>query len=1506
MGDNKPRENDASLPIVVTPHPSARASEGQSSSSSTTTSASAAPAPAATLASTQPPQPHSPSGARRGHQKQTSSLASAAGMLQVPNTESAAAAAAAATNSEHTADDTSVDPGLSSPALSTYSDCSGPAQVRTATALRDHDAQNARKGSVATANTSSDEEQQARQRQTQQEQQSSKGGSTSHAMTASTTAAATSQGRSPVAVKADEELEEKSQWSRFKAVFTGHSRKARVAKAAQALEAEKQRLMNVDPAPFPFRPYSLGELVDPKSVDKLRDFGGIKGLIAGLGTHSERGLDLPIRVAEAGVDNSESQQRLTDVEQDAPGAKALKSDGSEDGFNHIVASPQDRERVFGRNSLPAKKGKSLWLLMWIALQDKVLIILIVAAIVSLALGFYTDFGAPPEFLPCADGPNGLCEQPNVDWVEGLAILIAVVVVVTVGSANDYAKERQLQKLNEQKDERDVKVIRQGKPGLMSVHEVQVGDVLQIEPGEIIPADGVFLRGHNVKCDESGATGESDLIKKATYDECIADFDANGGTPSKRDPFLISGARVQEGVGEYVVTAVGQMSFNGKLMMALHSEAEETPLQSKLNRLAELIAKLGAGAGLLLFIVLFIKFLAQLRGFQGDANDKGQRFISVLILAVTVVVVAIPEGLPLAVTLALAFATRRMAKQNLLVRLLGSCETMGAATVICTDKTGTLTQNQMSVVAGSAGTHCKFVRQLEKHAGRVGDQKDAASDWAVDQSELSTYITGPLRELFNDSIAVNSTAFEEIIDPEAEKQSTSLLSRIKGVFSSKTKKEAAAAERKTSGDFVGSKTETALLALAKDLGWEDYRSRRKANEVVTSYPFSSERKAMAVVVKKPGGSGFRLYVKGASEVITALCSDVVKVSKEASDNIETETISSQDRDNLTRTIAFYANQTLRTLGLAYRDFESWPPQGATFVEDADGAQNEVEYSSVAKDLTLASIMAIEDPLRDGVAEAVQSTYTAGLRVIMVTGDNSLTARSIAAQCGIYDPAQNPIIMEGPVFRNLNDSQLRDVVPRLRVLARSSPQDKQKLVETLKSMGEIVAVTGDGTNDAAALKAANIGFSMGIAGTEIAKEASDIILLDDRFSSIVTALLWGRCVRNAVRKFLQFQLAVNVGAVIITFVTSVASESEESALTAVQLLWLNLIMDTLAALALATDPATPALLKKKPEQPNAPLISVEMAKMIVGQSLYQIALVLVLNFAGHSIFNLPDVPQGSIEQHNQELLIKALTFNTFVWCQLFNQVNARRLDRGLNIFEGIHRNGWFLFIMAIEIGLQILIVFVGGAAFSVTPLEGKYWAVSIVAGFLTWPLGVLIRLIPTDPIERLAIDYGLLSDPNALPFDAPDAEEAHEKLKQQHWTEPGLGDLADELGTYSRRGKRFTLLSRGWGKDSIVQLIRDPKSALPHKRSDTGARRTRMGVPQQTNQHSSDHALHPSKFGVLMPGLSIAGLAGAWRPQNPPEASLADPAAGDPSLSSWQLMRRGTNLQEESGKAQERAK
>jgi Ca2+-transporting ATPase len=438
-------------------------------------------------------------------------------------------------------------------------------------------------------------------------------------------------------------------------------------------------------------------------------------------------------------------------------------------------------------------------------------------------------------------------------------------------------------------------------------------------------------------------------------------------------------------------------------------------------------------------------------------------------------------------------------------------------------------------------------------------------------------------------------------------------------------------------FIGSKTETALLLFAKEfLGMESVGQERSNAKIVQLIPFDSSRKCMGVVVQLDKGQ-YRLYVKGASEILLEKCTAIIRdPTKEPASSHMTD----DNRQTLTNLIDNYASRSLRTIAMIYRDFDKWPPRGARTV---DGEGSEAVFEDIFTEMVLLSIVGIQDPLRAGVTEAVATCQRAGVVVRMVTGDNMITARAIATECGIY--TKGGLIMEGPAFRKLSKTEMDQMIPRLQVLARSSPKDKQILVRRLKELGETVAVTGDGTNDAPALKTADVGFSMGISGTEVAKEASAIILMDDNFKSIVKAMMWGRAVNDAVKKFLQFQLTVNITAVLLTFITAVASADEESVLTAVQLLWVNLIMDTMAALALATDPPTESILDRKPDPKSAPLISITMWKMIIGEAIFQLAITLLLNYGAETILSYQ-----SPQEQNQ---IPTLVFNTFVWMQIFNQ-------------------------------------------------------------------------------------------------------------------------------------------------------------------------------------------------------------------------------------------------------------
>lgn len=471
--------------------------------------------------------------------------------------------------------------------------------------------------------------------------------------------------------------------------------------------------------------------------------------------------------------------------------------------------------------------------------------------------------------------------------------------------------------------------------------------------------------------------------------------------------------------------------------------------------------------------------------------------------------------------------------------------------------------------------------------------------------------------------------------------------------------------------------------------------------------------MGVVYQIRGG--FRLLVKGAAEIMLGRATETL--SNINSEDLSTKPMTMDDQLRLSAIIEGYAEHSLRTIGMLYKDFPQWPPFNAKKLEDD---KSMVDFDDVFSAMTWVGVVGIHDPLRPGVVEAVSQCRRSGVVVRMVTGDNINTARAIATECGILRPDElNTVVMDGPEFRKLPEEEMDRVVPKLRVLARSSPEDKRILVGKLKAKGETVAVTGDGTNDGPALKMADVGFSMGIAGTEVAKEASSIILLDDNFASTITALMWGRAVNDAVKKFLQFQITVNITAVVLTFISSISSSENASVLTAVQLLWVNLIMDTLAALALATDPPTPKILERPPQPKSERLITHNMWKMILGQAVYQLVVSLVLYFAGMSIF-------GYGAARRQEL--DTIVFNIFVWMQIFNELNNRRLDNKFNIFEGIHRNIWFIGINCIMVGGQIMIIFVGGAAFRIVRINGTQWAISILCASPCLLWAVLIRCLP----------------------------------------------------------------------------------------------------------------------------------------------------------------------------------
>ena len=951
---------------------------------------------------------------------------------------------------------------------------------------------------------------------------------------------------------------------------------------------------------FAFSVDHLHKLNETRSLSALRAFGGLDGLAYGLRTDARAGLGIDEDVldgavtAEAAIVAATTRKPLVTQPSQSPstghGGLELVAEIFKPA-SHAKTSEKghsDRRATYGESRLPKPRERSLLQLAWLAFNDKLIFLLTASNIVSLALGIYE------AVAPGAEGDSGA----RLEWIEGVTIAVAILVIVFGQAINDKVRNKKFVKLNEKNQDRSLAVVRSGRIVVISVFEVLVGDLVRLEAGDVVPADGILIDGFTIQCDESPLTGESELVEKTL----ARDAEARG----EGDCFIHSGTRIEQGVGSYLVTAVGTNSLHGRIRMSLRNDVEETPLQHKLGLLAKQIIIIGFVVGSLFFTVLLIRWLVRLKYFNGDSRAKGESFLDIFMLSVTVVVIGVPEGLSLAVAVALAFACTRMLKDNNLVRLLRSCETMGNATTICSDKTGTLTQNIMTVVSGIVGSRYPFGDQ-------VGSQP-------IDN------LSADVRKLFGQNVALNSTAFD------------------KGGL----------------GDFVGSSTETALLRFGREqLGTRPLAEERANHSPVHLFPFNADRKCMATVIRH-GDKHYRILVKGAPEVILPHCSNALSSPE---DGLGAEPLTREIRNGLSTVARGFSDQMLRPIAIAYRDFETWPPQEAMKDQSTGPSESrkgpEIEFKRVLQNLTFAGILALRDPLRPEVIESVRKCQDAGVFVRMVTGDAFETARAIATECGIY--TAGGIALDGPTFQKLSSAQLDLVLPRLQVLARSSPEDKARLVRQLKKLGETVAVTGDGTNDAYALKAADVGFAMGISGTEVAKEASSIILMDDNFASIVRALAWGRTINDAAKKFIQvrlktqklsqrdansfeqFQFTINITAACLTIISALVGDVDSAVFAVIHLLWLNLIMDILAAAALATDYPTDDILKRQPEPRNLHILSPTMWKMIIGQAIYQLIVIFTLHYVGVGFFTT----KTDGYQH------QAFVFNTYIFMQVFNQ-------------------------------------------------------------------------------------------------------------------------------------------------------------------------------------------------------------------------------------------------------------
>ena len=715
-------------------------------------------------------------------------------------------------------------------------------------------------------------------------------------------------------------------------------------------------------------------------------------------------------------------------------------------------------------------------------------------------------------------------------------------------------------------------------------------------------------------------------------------------------------------------------------------------------MGEQIGYLGMVVAVLLFLILLIRWIIEETGskegwhasdYETDDGEKMdsswtlllEEVVHAAIVAVTIVVVAVPEGLPLAVTISLAYSMKKMLLDNNFVRHLAACETMGNATTICSDKTGTLTQNKMSV---SKVHLCQkaYMKELPQ-----GDELNETT-----------------RDIVTNSLIINSKAFYE--EPQDAKTKEMI------------------AEGKVQPRLVGgNQTECALLQWAINLGARDYKGIRQHNPVTKFYVFDSTVKRSSVFLKnRTKENTYVMYTKGAAEQILAICSEYL-----GEDGTAVE-MRDEDRENIMNAMDRMTRTGLRCLGIAYKEYRRedcpWTPDGKTLVEDDD---------KMFEDMVWIAVTGIKDPVRPEVPDAVATCQNAGIIVRMVTGDHLETAKHIAKECGILSCREH-ICMEGHQFRNLTDAEKKEKLPMLRVLARSKPQDKEQLVRWYMSNGDVVAVTGDGANDALALKEADVGLSMGIQGTHVAKEASDVVIMDDNFASIEKTVMWGRSVYDNIRKFVQFQLTVNVVALTFSLVAAFWEEYQ-TPLTAVQLLWVNLIMDTMAALALATEQPTRVLLERLPFAKDAHLITIALRRFITGHSIFQLAVLFFTMFYGEEL--LPTLKDGDKNDGNEEQNVKLLTvvFNVFVWLQIFNEINARRVNNEWNVFQRILQNPYFLSIFGITIVAQIILVQVGGDFTRTRPLNFEEWCYCIGMGALSLPVNQIIRLVPIDMNDGL---------------------------------------------------------------------------------------------------------------------------------------------------------------------------
>ncbi len=902
-------------------------------------------------------------------------------------------------------------------------------------------------------------------------------------------------------------------------------------------------------------------------------------------------------------------------------------------YNGLSKSQVEQSRAtHGENILTPPAKESLWRQFAEKFRDPIIMILLVALALSIGVAFYQYF-------------SGL-EGSHV-FLEPVGILLAVILATVVGFIFELSANKKFEVLNKVNDDTLVKVIREGNICEVTKKEIVVGDVVLLGTGEEIPADCTLLEAISLQVNESTLTGEPIISK----DVNPQNFSKESTYPTNH---IMRGTTIADGHCIAEVTSVGDKTEYGKVYEGSQIDNSiTTPLNRQLNRLADLITKASYGVAAMIVIGRLGVYFHSMEVF--DWVNFGSFILNTAMIAVTIIVVAVPEGLPMSVTLSLALSMKRMLETNNLVRKMHACETMGATTVICTDKTGTLTRNQMNVYK----TNFYMLPEQE-----------------LTCSEQSNILA--------ESLAVNSTAH---LDKSSDDQYR----------------------------VLGNPTEGALLLWLEDMG-KDYLAIREQSHIIEQLTFSTERKYMATIVDSLSLGKKVLYVKGAPEIILSLSSKVLTTDGFSDCSEYTSQINQQ--------LSAYQDQAMRTLGFAYMIIE----------DDSKQLIQDGRLTNV--DLTFLGICAISDPIRPDVPSSIKECLSAGISVKIVTGDTPGTAKEIGRQIGLWsdeDGEKNHIT--GVEFAALSDEELLDRVLDIKIMSRARPMDKQRLVQLLQQKEQVVAVTGDGTNDAPALNAAQVGLSMGD-GTSVAKEASDITILDNSFGSISRAVMWGRSLYQNIQRFILFQMTINVVACLIVMIG--AFLGTESPLTVTQMLWVNLIMDTFAALALASLPANDAVMRVPPRKTTDHIISKGMAQRIVGVGLFFVAILFSLiqyfkhvditsltefSFAEYvqNIFNFTEVPDGLTPY---EL---SLFFTIFVMLQFWNMFNAKAFMSGKSAFSSLRKCSGFLFTALLILAGQWMIVSFGGEMFNVVALQWIDWLIIIASTSVVLLVGELLRMV-----------------------------------------------------------------------------------------------------------------------------------------------------------------------------------